>query len=72
MLAQFYPSTRTPPACSRSSGHRWADKWKKDALRLLLFEAALGQRDFGAAMQCLRPVTLRWPFAHVVWNGFGR
>ncbi|PRW60262.1 general transcription factor 3C polypeptide 3 isoform X1 [Chlorella sorokiniana] len=51
---------------------RWADKWKKDAVRLLLFEALLGLRDFGAAMQSLRPVTLRWPFAPLVWNAFGR
>lgn len=54
------------PHCS------WADKWKKDAVRLLLFEALLGLRDFGAAMQSLRPVTLRWPFAPLVWNAFGR
>ena len=52
--------------------HRWADKWKKDALRLLIFEAALGQRDFGAAMQSLRPVASRWPYSPLLWNGFAR
>lgn len=51
---------------------RWADKWKKDALRLLIFEAALGQQDFTAAMQNLRPVAHRWPYSTLVWNGFGR
>ncbi len=62
---------RFPFAC-RCLSHSWGDKWKKDAVRLLLFEALLGLRDFGAAMQSLRPVTLRWPFAPLVWNAFGR
>lgn len=62
----FQPCLLPPTMC------RWADRWKKDAVRLLLFEALLGLRDFGAAMQSLRPVTLRWPFAPLVWNAFGR
>ena len=61
-----------PPPLLFSSPRRWADRWKKDALRLLLFEAALGLREFGAAMQSLRPVTLRWTSAPLVWNAFGR
>ncbi|PSC75147.1 general transcription factor 3C polypeptide 3 isoform X1 [Micractinium conductrix] len=53
-------------------GKRWTDKWKKDAVRVLLFEAALGQRDFAAALASLRPVANRWPRSPLVWNGFSR
>ena len=60
------PLPLSPECC------RWSDKWKRDALKLMLFEAALGQRDFGAALQALRPVTLRWPSSPLVWNGFSR
>ncbi|KAL4427748.1 hypothetical protein ABPG75_001837 [Micractinium tetrahymenae] len=53
-------------------GKRWPDRWKRDAVRLLVFEAALGQRDFQAAMTSLRPVAQNWPRSVVVWNGFSR
>ncbi|KAI7842713.1 hypothetical protein COHA_003644 [Chlorella ohadii] len=69
---QFQETRELLQAALDVCGKRWGDKWKKDAVRLLLFEALLGLRDFGAAMQSLRPVTLRWPFAPLVWNAFGR
>ncbi|GAB4822338.1 hypothetical protein N2152v2_009384 [Parachlorella kessleri] len=50
----------------------WADRWKRDALRLVLFEAALAQRDFSAAQRALRPACARWPYSPVVWNAYAR
>lgn len=47
LTTEVLRASRPHPPASFS----WTDKWKKDAVRLLIFEAALGQRDFTAAMQ---------------------
>ena len=69
LLAAVGALAHTPYLCVEC---RWTDKWKKDAVRVLLFEAALGQRDFAAALASLRPVANRWPRSPLVWNGFSR
>lgn len=51
---------------------RWSDRWKKDAIRLVLFEGALAQRDFSAAQSALRSACARWPHSPVAWNAYAR
>ena len=55
-------------------GRRWGAKWKRDTLKLLLFEAALreGPRECATAMQGLRQAAARWPHSPVVWNAYCR
>jgi predicted Zn-dependent protease len=45
---------------------------KKDALRIVLAEAALEQGDAGAAFAQLRMVTPHWPGSTAVWNRYAR
>lgn len=68
--ARKRPSTdsHAPPQICCS----WSDRWKRDVLRLVQFEAAFALRDFTAALQHLRSVCARWPHSPVVWNAYAR
>ncbi|KAK2077621.1 hypothetical protein QBZ16_004466 [Prototheca wickerhamii] len=53
-------------------GKRWAQRWKREAVRLLAARAALALGDAAGALQGARAAGQRWPLAAAAWNTYAR